>query len=274
MIEKECAPANSLAGDAFEFPPGSGKYWQPNALFQGRVLGEFPSQADKQVIPKAWLATLPVLQIEQDLAIGVDVARHGSDRSTIAGRSGPVLLGVDEENQLDVDALAGRVIIRVEEWAPICQVNPKTVPIRVDVTGGLGVAPVVFLRNAGYNAIEVNSSSRAIERERYPNKRSELWFTVRDRVRTKDFDLSRLAPDVRRRVERELATPTWEPDSAGRKVVEDKKAMKKRLGESPDIADAVNLAYDGTGGNWRDAVIPDEEMSEYELESDRGSRNW
>jgi hypothetical protein len=271
MIEKECEEVAALHADAFEF---NGRFYLPNAVFQGRVLGDFPSQADQQVIPRGWLTNLPRLPLDIGAAIGCDVARKGTDRSTVASRSGPCILQVREIRQMDCDVLAGALIEVARETAGLVHVDPKAIPIRVDVTGGLGVAPVLFLLAAGYNAIEVNASSKAIESERYPNKRSELWFTLRERARLKDLDLSRLPQEMREKVVRELSTPTWEPNSRGQKVVEEKKAIRKRLGESPDIADAVNLAFDGTGGDWKDALVPQAEMESFELESASVGRVW
>jgi hypothetical protein len=117
----------------------------------------------------------------------------------------------------------------------------KSLRIKTDVTGGLGVAHVVLLRNWGYNPIEVNSSSHAKNEEQYKNVRSELWFDQRERARTKRLDLSRLKKDIRERLERELSAPKYK--APGQKIVEDKATMKKRLGYSPDLADGSNLAF-------------------------------
>jgi hypothetical protein len=117
----------------------------------------------------------------------------------------------------------------------------KTFRIKTDVTGGLGVAHVVLLRNWGYKPIEVNSSAKAKDEEQYKNVRSELWFDQRERARTKRLDLSRLRKDIRERLERELSAPKYK--APGQKVVEDKATMKKRLGYSPDLADGANLAF-------------------------------
>ena len=84
-LQKECERSPTLEGDCFEFPPGSGQCWLPNAVFQGRVLGEFPSQADEQVIPRGWLTNLPRLVPGPLPAIGCD--SHAMAR--IARRSPP-----------------------------------------------------------------------------------------------------------------------------------------------------------------------------------------
>jgi hypothetical protein len=43
----------------------------------------------------------------------------------------------------------------------------------------------------------------------------------------------------------QLLAPQWWPDAKGKKVVESKEDLRspKRLGRSPDDADAMNLAY-------------------------------
>ena len=274
MIEKECEPTDTLVGDAFEFPRGSGKFFVPNSVFQGRVLGEFPSQADEQVVPRGWLHQLPVLQSTSAIEIGCDVARFGSDRTTIAVRQGPCVLALKELRQLDGDLVAATLMQMAQDAAPQAvkaflaqktqeaaekgekydaptadQIAKKIyeyarqIPIKIDVTGGLGVAPAVLLRNAGYKAVEINSSKTASKPNDYPNVRSELWFVLRERARTKDIDLSRLPRSTRDALIRELSTPKWKPDSKGRRVVEPKADIKSRLGASPDLADALCLAF-------------------------------
>jgi hypothetical protein len=126
-------------------------------------------------------------------------------------------------------------------------VNPKLIPIKIDITGGLGTGPHDALKSEGYKKIiGVNSSNKACNEEQYPNRRSELWFDTRDRAKEKRIDLSRLPQDIRRRLEKELSAPKYSIKS-GRKVVEDKADIKKRLGYSPDLADGMNLAFASDG---------------------------
>lgn len=257
MIVKECDTTDGPGEDAFEFPVGSDLWYIPNAVFQGRVLGEFPSQADRQVIPRGWLRTLLVkdLVYKAMAQIGCDVARHGSDRSTICSRVQSSILNLLEYRKYDGDSVAGYCILEANRLGDVLAINPKQIPIHVDVTGGLGVAPVLFIRQAGYLAIEVNSSEKANDTEQYPNKRSELWFVTRDRARSKDLDLSRLSKAMKEKIERELSIPTWKVNGRGQKVVETKDDIKKRLGESPDLADAVNLAFNTDVGQVMQAAV-------------------
>lgn len=269
MLEKECEIVEGKATeDAFKFvslpeiknalegrsaDPSEQWVYMPTAYFQGRVLGEFPTQADQQVIPKSWLKYQPVLTwLETDIPeLGCDPARFGDDRSTIFVRRGPCLLKGREIRKMDADEVASAC--RDEAYEAARGFRPdlnkedqealaKTFKTKVDVTGGLGVAPVVLLRKMGFtNVIEVNSSSAAKDKEQYKNVRSELWFDMRDRAKEKRLDLSRLRKDIRERLERELSAPKYK--APGQKIVEEKAQMKARLGYSPDLADGANLAF-------------------------------
>lgn len=266
MLEKECEPVDKLSEDAFEFValseirnalegiPAANEtcFYLPTAYFQGRVLGEFPTQADQQVIPKSWLKSQQVLQpADNDIPeIGCDVARFGDDRTTIFVRRGPCLLKGREIRKMDTvevaTALEDEALAAVKDWRPHLYGEAalslsKKLPIKIDVTGGLGTGPFDMLKAKRYNVIAVNSSERANNSEQYRNRRSELWFDTRERAKDKRLDLSRLRRDMRERLEREFSAPKYK--APGQKVVEEKSQMKIRLGYSPDLADGANLAF-------------------------------
>lgn len=273
MLEKECERVDTLSEDAFEFyslpavkdalegrpvQPDSEKwFYLPTAYFQGRVLGEFPTQADQQVIPKSWMKHQPRLEpAETDIPeLGCDIARFGDDRTTIIIRRGPCALKAREIRKMDTvevetackdDALEAVRLWKGEEWWVRAEHDDrltvaKTIPIKIDVTGGLGAGPYDHLKADGYKAMAVNSSERANNEEQYRNKRSELWFDMRERARTRRLDLSRIRLDIRERLIRELSAPKYK--APGQKIVEDKAQMKKRLDYSPDLADGLNLSF-------------------------------
>ena len=255
MFEKECEVTEALTEDAFEFvslpqmknalegrSADLNEKWiyMPTAYFQGRVLGEFPTQADQQVIPKGWLRFQPKHepQTEDKFEIGCDIARFGDDRTTVITRRGPCALDARELRKMD--NLEVETALR-DAVRSVVGEEKQNVHIKIDVTGGLGSGPYDHLRAEGYRISPVNSSSRAHNEEQYKNKRSELWFDMRDRAKEKRLDLSRLRKDVRERLERELSAPKYK--APGQKVVEDKAKMKERLGYSPDLADGLNLAF-------------------------------
>ena len=106
-----------------------------------------------------------------------------------------------------------------------------------------------------FNFVCVNSASVATDENRFPNKRSELWFTTAERAYEGRLDLTRLPEENRRLLQKQAMAPTWKVDSQGRQEVEKKDLTKKRIGRSPDDMDAFNLAFDSTGADWGDILL-------------------
>ena len=82
-----------------------------------------------------------------------------------------------------------------------------------------------------------------MEPDGYPNRRSELWFATAERAADGRLDLSRLPPELLRLIQRQVMAPAWSLDSQGRRVAQAKAETKRRIGRSPDDADALNLAF-------------------------------
>jgi hypothetical protein len=95
MIRTHCTRTSTPTADAFEFPPASGQWYEPDDVFRSRVLGLFPRQSAQAIWSEAWLMKArqggltwkPHAMPE----IGVDVARYGDDHTTLYGRRGPVV---------------------------------------------------------------------------------------------------------------------------------------------------------------------------------------
>jgi len=227
----------------FEFPPGSGNWYKPNGMFESRCMGRWPSSAINTIWGDAlWAeainAKLTYLEKDQ-LQIGCDPG-YLLDSCAIHVRKGSVSLSHESHKGYDTSKTAGRLKLLCEQLGEQFEVNPKKIKVLVDSTGmGQGVID----QRGEYNFIGINSSSKAINQKRYPNRRSELWFTTRERVMNKNLDLSKLGDDELIELGSQLKAPIWGPDNQGKVVVEPKKETKKRLGRSPDDADAFNLAY-------------------------------
>lgn len=113
--------------------------------------------------------------------------------------------------------------------------NNKDILIKIDDTGvGGGVTDEMLKR--GYNILAVNFGSRSTDPDKYPNKISEMWFylaSIIEQIKIiNDKDLLR-----------ELTTREWQMDNKGRRGVESKEQYKKRGYRSPDLADALILAF-------------------------------
>lgn len=207
------------------------QWGEESPMFQVRVLGNFPTEADDQVVglraveearEREGAPGTPVI-------IACDVARFGSDETVIAVRRG---------NQIRLArAYNGRSLM--ETCGQIVDVARATgtdaFRIVVDDTG-LGGGVTDRLREQGWPVEAFNGGDRATDPDLYPNRRSEAWFSFAEQVGVIDLDADeQLAAD--------LVAPRYALDSAGRRVVEKKEQTKRRLGRSPDRADAVLMAF-------------------------------
>jgi hypothetical protein len=110
--------------------------------------------------------------------------------------------------------------------------------IVVDVCG-LGAGLVDRLIEMGDNVIGIDNAARSDEPETYYNLRSEIWCKAAEAFSGGDIQLK--TDDMR--LKGQLTTPTYEFRN-GKILIESKADIKKRLGNSPDRADAyVNGLY-------------------------------
>lgn len=243
-------PAEDCTAQDFEFPVGSGKWYRPGPLFESRVLGLWPTGGSVSVWTEAlWLACLERQEVvdSERLQIGCDKARFGDDFTSMVVRRGNCVLWHETHNGWDNRQIAGRLKQLCGEYAGAGE-NPQDVTCRIDDVQGA----VVDLAE-GFTFASVNSSSRALDEERFPNTRSELWFAASGRAAEGRMDLSRLNETSRNLLRAQAMAPTWKVDAQGRRVVEAKSDTKKRLGRSPDDMDALNLAF-YAGSDWKEAV--------------------
>jgi hypothetical protein len=165
------------------------------------------------------------------LVVGVDPARFGDDRTSIIRRQGRVAFGLESHMKKDTMEVAGMC-------ARILQTEP-VVRMFIDI-GGLGAGIVDRLNELGFSSkVEgVNSGEKALEPDRYSNKRAEMWGQMSDWLKDSPCripDLDSLHAD--------LIGPTYKFDSNSRLVMERKEDMKKRGIRSPDEAEALGLTF-------------------------------
>lgn len=246
LLRQWCRPvsvAEAKRSDV-EWPPGSGQYLRPGPIAEARLLGRWPSQATYAVWSDgAWQAAEGARLPEpagEPCEIGVDVARYGDDFTEMHVRRGPVSLYHEAANGLNTREIAGRVRLLADEYGRRCGVEGRLVVAKID-DGGVGGG--VVDQADGYTFVGVNAAARALDPERYPNRRSELWFSVAGRADEGLLDLSRLPAETLRELRRQAMGPRWALDSQGRRVVEDKSLTKRRIKRSPDGMDGLNLAY-------------------------------
>ncbi|MBQ3447776.1 MAG: hypothetical protein IJG37_09060 [Synergistaceae bacterium] len=215
------------------------KAWgESSAPYQVRVMGNFPQQGEDTLIPLLWIE-LAMERWEdtpdgQPVQIGVDVAAFGSDKTVIAVRKGQKVTTLNVYSQKDTRETAGLVRLHAQE--------NETQKIAVDEIG-IGRGVVDSLEEEGFYDVGVNVAERATDPERYHNLRAELWYSFRELL-DPDKEPIALPPDDE--LLSELASVKYKLDARGAIQIESKEDMKKRLGHSPDRADAVVLAFANT----------------------------
>ena len=104
---------------------------------------------------------------------------------------------------------------------------------------GLGAGIVDRLIEMGDNVLGIDNAGRSEEPEKYFNLRSEIWCKSGDAFADGDVELK----NIDHKLKGQLTTPTYEFRN-GKILIESKADIKKRLGNSPDRADAyVNGLY-------------------------------
>lgn len=220
-------------------------------MFRRRVLGEFTEESEDQIMgPGLIQAALdrysPHNLLPGKLVLGVDPARFGSDESVIQPARGHYVYPAEAHTGLDGFDLGAKVL----DVADRLRTPGGRVRVVVDEIG-VGASVVDYLRRqSGVDVIAVNVGEASTELGEngtpvYRRLRDQLWGECREYLAA-----AALPPDDRR--DAELMAATYSYDHAGRKIVSSKDELRKRLGRSPDRADALCLvahAIQGGGGS-------------------------
>jgi hypothetical protein len=261
-------------------------YGEKSALFANRVLGEFHSADEDGVIPLSWIeAAVERWKDNRDLELydeptedyplgkytgeaermGVDVARQGEDKTVFAIRHDEpgrrIIAELRDFFHADTMETAGNVKGVIRRFG----VQPT-----VD-TDGLGAGVTDRLREDGVDVIAFHSGSKSTEVDRsgelgFVNVKAAAWWGLRESLDPAwDPDIE-LPPDDM--LLGDLTAPKWKVESNGRIRIEKKEEVKKRLGRSPDKADAVVMAF-------YDTPVEDEAfMGSMGAEDDEDDEGW
>lgn len=166
------------------------------------------------------------------LIIGLDVARFGDDKTVFCFRRGRFCSEFTSFSGLDNVAVANQATHYIRNFKPA--------RVFVDA-GGVGGGVVDILHDRGFKKIvrAVMFGSRALNDDRYHNRRAEMWDELRQWLNTEQ---TVKIPDDEKLCA-ELCAVDKKYDSRGRLQLEEKDEVKKRLGRSPDMADALALTF-------------------------------
>lgn len=159
---------------------------------------------------------------------GLDLGFQGDDRSVLAVRQGPVLLEVISFPKTDTYGLALRINNLVHKY--------ELEALFVDAGAG-GHTFNEVLRNLGVFSTPVSFGGKPND-PAYLNKRAEMYDAMRRWIERDDASI----PDDHK-LHREMAATKYKMTTNGKLQLEPKADVKKRIGVSPDQADAIALTF-------------------------------
>lgn len=187
-------------------------------------------QGDYSVLPRVGIRAAMTPGRASDAGateIGIDVARFGDDASVFFKRKGMKIV--------DKRTYHGKSNPELARLAWEFAGNDPSIVIRIDDTGcGGGVTDC--LRELGGKVVPINFSEKAMDSDKYGDISSEMWFHFQEILGEVEI------PDDTELM-RQLSGRQYYYDNSGRRCVEPKRDYKKRLGRSPDDADALLLCY-------------------------------
>ncbi len=202
-----------------------------------RVLGEFPSGGSASLIKRDDITAAVMRNLEESIYIhaprilGVDVARFGEDKTVIARRQGLKLYDLKKYSSLDTLEVSDALIREINDFKPD--------GVFIDM-GGVGAGVYDRLKWMGYNVTGIDFAGRPERKDKYINKRAEMWCSMADWLKMADIPHD---SDLKE----DLAGPEYyfRGDNA-QILLEKKQDMKKRGLASPDCADALALIFAGS----------------------------
>lgn len=241
-----------------------------SALLYGELHATLTDDA-YQVIPRAWVKAAmrrwtenpPDSEKNKPLVIGDDMARGGDDKMILASRRGnwfdklkrypgrEITSGakatkplIEYLEQLHLAERTDKPLIEYKDDGISLPIIKSKVPVNVDVIG-IGASAYDTARLHGINAKPINFSELSDATDKsgqlhFVNKRAEYYWKFRDALDPTENSTVALPPDPE--LEADLCAARWIPQTNGIKI-EPKEEIKKRIGRSPDSADAVVLSW-------------------------------
>lgn len=199
-----------------------------------------------QVIPTEWIRAAQArwtAKPPQGVGMSVlshDVALGGGDANAYARRHGhwyDEVIAEKLKGMVDPIDLAARDLSLMRDGCDLV----------IDMGGGYGSGVYSHLKNnvQGLTLHGHNGSTESRKRARdgkltFANKRAEVWWKFREALEPNLGEPVALPPD--QELLADLSAPTWKLGKGGI-LIEEKSAIKARIGRSPDKGDAVVNAW-------------------------------
>jgi hypothetical protein len=232
-----------------------GQWYRPEDLFRKKVLGKFPKVSEDALIPQQWIEAAMERYMERHgqepmdfdafRVLGADVAGMGRDSSAFVERQGEWCSAFESHNSggaANHMEVAGQIAARRRR-------HPKMY-VSIDTIGeGAGVysrcleveSEPKYIISCKYSEAAKDYRGRELTdltgENKFANMRAYLHWCVRNWLNPVNKTGAMLPPNER--FIEEATEIRWKFRSDGRIIIEPKEDIKKRLGRSPDLFDAL-----------------------------------
>lgn len=222
-------------------------YGDQSPIYRTTVLGEFPEEtsifglfprAVREAAYRRWEAAAPIMAAD---ALGVDVGET-VDLSVVAVRGGKRIQELQTWKLRDTMLVAGKVREVAQRWAvsPATNSQPAAGRIIVDANAvGKGLFDRLTeerFKTVGFKSqygAPTPTRSTALE---FANLRAAAYWRLHE-LMGQDLQVPRDPL-----LDEELAATTYTTSSRGKILIRPKEEIEKKIGRSPDRADAVAMA--------------------------------
>lgn len=222
------------------------KKQEGSAFWQSRVEGEFPQDNQSSIIPRSLFAQARNLydsnpQYWENIAKasswghGLDVG-DGGDPHALASWQGELLRFVKIEPTIGDMQDVGRAT-KLARSHLLARIGLLAVD-----RGGVGAGSLSTLLEEGLSAIGVHWGQGSEDKLQYENLKAQQFWELRQALLDGEAAIAPLG-DEEESLQDEFASIFWYENAKGKICIEPKEATKKKLGFSPNRADATVLGY-------------------------------
>ena len=217
------------------------EWGERSPLWQIRVRGRFPRQAEDSLISLDWIeraiakgANQPASATSLKEVIGCDVARYGDDDTGFAHVVDGTLRRIWRTHGRSTMETTGQLKKLYDD-------SKQRIHLVID-EGNMGGGVVDRLKEQNVPLRPVNFGANPLRNEdQIDNRGSEIWWNLARAFEAGEIGIMPDAGEVKQ-LTRELLQPVYTFTSKGKIKVEKRGHDKK--GDSPDLGDALALAWD------------------------------
>jgi len=231
----------------WDWPEKKKKQWgEDSARYQIRVLGQFPEKEEEKLIPyslaKEVFARKYNRCTDEALVIGLDPAGLGKDKTVWVLRQGSSIVTIKWVLNATDEAIGRRTLELAETY------RSADKPTIINIDGGWGKGIYEYLKKySNSEKVKINlvflSSNPENDENEYYNLRTQVGFRLKEAIE-RGLCLSPSAKIVRDAWLSDVtAIKVIEDPRTGKRKLENKRKLKKRLKRSPDFLDATLLSF-------------------------------